>query len=165
MSRMLRCLLLGALVATGLGCKARADEQRRRIPLLQLRCQSVAGNAWQSTPWPSFVPGGSDNGGGGGDGGGAGDGAAAQPSGGERCLNPDPSCTWLEYPKGNVLLEVEHSLGRIPVSVLVYVSTDRKGCASTLASGEATQVIEATGSTVMLHNNTDQDLFARIVLQ
>ena len=164
MSRMLRWVLMGFLLATSVGCKARADEQRRRIPLAQLQCQGVTANGlWQSTAWPSFVPSGG-NGSGDGDGGGTGDGAGQQAEA-DRCFNTNPACTWLEYPKGNVLLEVEHSLTRAPTSVLVYVSFDRRGCASTLAAGDATQVIEATDRTVMLRNNTDQDFFARIVLQ
>lgn len=71
---------------------------------------------------------------------------------------------WMGYP-AQTALELGHSLGREPVSVLVYVAFDAGGQDGALAAGDIARIAEVSDDTVTIRNGTNQDFFARIVLQ
>lgn len=72
--------------------------------------------------------------------------------------------TWLPYP-GQGRLQLEHGLGRVPTTVLVYLSFDRSGASPGLASGDLAHLIDADATTVTLRNATNGNYFARVVAQ
>ncbi len=75
-----------------------------------------------------------------------------------------PGVTWLPYPPQGRLL-VEHGLGRVPSTILVYLSFAPNGESSVLAAGDLARVLDADASSVTLWNATNGSYFARIVVQ
>jgi hypothetical protein len=71
---------------------------------------------------------------------------------------------WIPYPpRGQI--QLEHGLGRIPRTVLVYLSFDRTGAMPGLAAGDLARVVDADESTITLWNDTNGSFFARVVVQ
>ena len=70
---------------------------------------------------------------------------------------------WLEYP-GNTTLRVEHGLGRIPRTVLVYMSFSPDGHGAGLAAGDAARVSSVDEQHVAVQNATEEDFFVRITI-
>ncbi|MBX7192651.1 MAG: hypothetical protein K1X94_11365 [Sandaracinaceae bacterium] len=72
--------------------------------------------------------------------------------------------TWLPYPpRGQI--QIEHGLGRVPSTVLVYLSFDEHGSSPALAAGDLARVLEVDATTVTLWNATNGSYFARVVVQ
>jgi len=70
---------------------------------------------------------------------------------------------WLPYPpRGQV--QVEHSLGRVPTTVFVYLSFMPTGVSPALAAGDLARVVEVDASTVTVWNDTNGSYFARVVV-
>lgn len=76
----------------------------------------------------------------------------------------NPDMIWLPFP-GQVTLEVEHGLGRLPRAWLVYISFSEDGSDSVIASGDLARLVSLDETTVSIRNGTNAQLFARIVLQ
>lgn len=100
-------------------------------------------------------------------------GDAGSPSGGalQRWQSaPWQNAEWTGLP-GKTKVRLEHSLGRVPDSVEVYLSfekddSDREGTRSSFpAAGDMARIIEVTDSTVTIKNNTDQEFCLRVVLE
>ncbi|MBK6810026.1 MAG: hypothetical protein IPG81_14220 [Sandaracinaceae bacterium] len=72
------------------------------------------------------------------------------------------TCDWVEFTP-STSFEVEHPLGRIPKSVLIYISFTPNGASSTLASGDSGLIVGATAETVTVRNNTEQRFYLRVV--
>lgn len=70
---------------------------------------------------------------------------------------------WHRYP-GEAIVEVEHGLGRAPMGVLVYLSFQEDGESAGLATGDLARILEVTPTHVQIRNDTEADLYARIVL-
>ena len=75
---------------------------------------------------------------------------------------PAPGIAWLPYP-GRATVEVEHGLGRVPRLVEVYISFAEDGSESALAAGDLARVISVDASTLAIRNDTNAQLFVRIV--
>lgn len=75
-----------------------------------------------------------------------------------------PGVTWLPYP-GQVTLEIEHGLGRLPRRVETYISFSDDGREASLASGDLARIVAVDETTVSVRNGTNAQLFARIVLE
>ncbi len=71
---------------------------------------------------------------------------------------------WIKYP-GRATLRLFHPLGRVPATVLVYLSFERSGEGAALSAGDLAHVGEVTDEFVEIENFTNGDYFARIVLQ
>jgi hypothetical protein len=71
---------------------------------------------------------------------------------------------WLRYP-GRSTIVMEHALGRMPTSVLVYLSFDEDGAGSALTAGDTARVVSVDDRFVTIRNDTDADFFIRIVLR
>ncbi len=72
--------------------------------------------------------------------------------------------TWLPYPpRGQI--QVEHALGRVPTTVMVYLSFDATGANPALAAGDLARVVDVDASTVTVWNDTNGRFFARVVVQ
>jgi hypothetical protein len=78
-------------------------------------------------------------------------------------LIEDEQCYWLEF-RGCSRYEIEHPLGRVPVSVDGYTSFDEDGSFSTLGSGNSFIIEEASDSTVTIRNAQNQVFYLRLVL-
>lgn len=74
------------------------------------------------------------------------------------------ACNWFPY-DGDTSYRFEHGLGRSPRTILVYVSFDADGRRSNVAPGDATRIISADASIVELRNGTNQDFYAKVVLE
>lgn len=70
---------------------------------------------------------------------------------------------WQPYP-GEATVQFSHDLGRMPVSVLVYVAFDEAGRGAALAAGDLAHMVEVTETTVTIRNDTEADLFCRLTL-
>lgn len=70
---------------------------------------------------------------------------------------------WIPYP-GRGQIQVEHGLGRVPRTVLVYLSFDRTGASPGLAAGDLARLIDADETTVTVWNDTNGSYFARVVV-
>ena len=73
-----------------------------------------------------------------------------------------PGSSWLPYP-GQATIEVEHGLGRVPRSVEVYISFAEDGSESAMAAGDLSRLITVNDTTLAVRNDTNAQLFARIV--
>lgn len=69
---------------------------------------------------------------------------------------------WIPFP-GRVTIEFEHSLGRAPTVVLVYLAFDPEGTDAALAAGELARVVEVTDGTLTIRNDTNAGFFVRVV--
>ena len=69
---------------------------------------------------------------------------------------------WLPYPPRGQL-QLEHGLGRIPQTVIVYLSFDRAGMNAAQASGNLARVVEVDASTLTVWNDSNGSYFARVV--
>lgn len=72
------------------------------------------------------------------------------------------TCDWIEFTP-RTSFEVAHPLGRVPKSVLIYISFNPDGASSTLASGDTGLIVGATSETVTVRNNTEQRFYLRLV--
>ncbi|MBN8615425.1 MAG: hypothetical protein J0L92_32820 [Deltaproteobacteria bacterium] len=71
---------------------------------------------------------------------------------------------WLPYPpRGQV--QVEHALGRVPTTIMVYLSFAADGSTPALAAGDLARVVDVDASTVTVWNDTNGRYFARVVVQ
>jgi hypothetical protein len=71
--------------------------------------------------------------------------------------------TWLPYPpRGQV--QVEHALGRVPTTIMVYLSFAADGSTPALAAGDLARVVDVDASTVTVWNDTNGSYFARVVV-
>ena len=75
-----------------------------------------------------------------------------------------PGCEWHAF-SARSTLTVEHPLGDPPAIVLVYVSFDASGRGATLASGDIALIDTVNDFEVTVRNNTNENFFARVVLQ
>ncbi|MFN9809806.1 MAG: hypothetical protein ACK6CU_09255 [Deltaproteobacteria bacterium] len=70
---------------------------------------------------------------------------------------------WLPYPpRGQI--QLEHSLGRVPTTVFVYLSFMPTGVSPALAAGDLARVVEVDASPVTVWNDTNGSYFARVVV-
>ncbi len=69
---------------------------------------------------------------------------------------------WLEVGP-RVTAELEHTLGREPRAVLVYLAFDPEGTDPALAAGDLARVVEVTENTVAVKNDTNATYFIRVV--
>jgi hypothetical protein len=72
------------------------------------------------------------------------------------------TCAWIEF-SGSTSYQIEHPLGRVPKSVLLYIAFDATGASATLASGDAGLIVGATAETITVRNNTQQRFYLRVV--
>ena len=72
------------------------------------------------------------------------------------------TCDWVTF-SPRTTLEIDHPLGRIPKSVLLYIAFSADGMSATVASGDPGLILGATSETVTVRNNTDQRFFLRVV--
>ena len=79
-------------------------------------------------------------------------------------LIEDEQCYWLEF-RGCSRYEIEHPLGRVPVSIDGYTSFDEDGRFSTMGSGNSFIIEEASDSTVTVRNAQNQLFYLRLVLE
>ncbi|MEM7447102.1 MAG: hypothetical protein AAF355_02565 [Myxococcota bacterium] len=76
---------------------------------------------------------------------------------------------WFRY-RGGARLRIEHALGRVPRIVLLYVSFSEEGidpdtgATAGLAAGDMARILEVSDQTVTVHNDTNANMFARMVL-
>ena len=77
---------------------------------------------------------------------------------------PWENADWLGFP-ADAELQIAHSLGRAPVSVLVYLSFDSRNESAFLAAGDLARVTSVTKKSVTIKNNTKQCFYLRIVLE
>ncbi len=73
-------------------------------------------------------------------------------------------CRWFAF-DGRQSYRVSHPLGRVPRSVVVYLSFDSDGRSSNVAPGDATRIVSVQESVVEIRNATAQDFFAKVVLE
>ncbi len=71
---------------------------------------------------------------------------------------------WLTYPSQGTMV-VEHDLGRVPRSVLVYLSFESDGSGASLASGDLCRVLSVDENRVELRNGTRENFHFRLVLR
>lgn len=69
---------------------------------------------------------------------------------------------WLPFPP-RITAELEHTLGREPRVVLVYLAFDPEATEPALAAGDLARVVEVTETTVTVHNDTSGSYFFRVV--
>ena len=74
------------------------------------------------------------------------------------------ACEWFAF-DGRRSYRVTHPLGRIPRTIIVYLSFDSDGRSSTIAPGDPTRIVSADENVVEIRNGTDQDFFAKVVLE
>ena len=71
---------------------------------------------------------------------------------------------WVAY-RGASTVAVHHTLGRVPMSVTVFLSFNSTGEAPSAAAGDLASIGAVTDDLVEITNNTDGDYYIRIVLQ
>lgn len=70
---------------------------------------------------------------------------------------------WIPYPpRGQI--QVAHGLGRVPRTVLVYLSFDAAGTSPGLAAGDLARLVAADATNVTVWNDTNGSFFARVVV-
>lgn len=69
---------------------------------------------------------------------------------------------WLPFPP-RITVELEHTLGREPRAVLVYLAFDPEATAPALAAGDLARIVEVTDTTVTVQNDTSGSYFFRVV--
>jgi hypothetical protein len=69
---------------------------------------------------------------------------------------------WIPFP-GRITMQLEHTLGRTPRVVLVYLAFDDEGTDPALAAGDLARVADVTDTTVTVHNDTSATFFVRVV--
>lgn len=69
---------------------------------------------------------------------------------------------WLPFPP-RVTVELEHTLGREPRVVLVYLAFDAGATDPALAAGDLARIVEVTNTTITVHNDTNGSYFFRVV--
>lgn len=74
----------------------------------------------------------------------------------------EPDALWLPYP-AQATVQVEHTLGREPRVIEVYLSFDPMGTEPAPAAGDLARVIAVDETTLSVRNDTNARLFARIV--
>ena len=72
-------------------------------------------------------------------------------------------CRWLPY-NANGTFTLWHPLGRSPSMLLGYVASSARGDDTTLAAGEVFLIESFDEEQVTIRNDSDQDLFLRLVL-
>jgi hypothetical protein len=73
-----------------------------------------------------------------------------------------PGVTWIPFgPHEQV--QVEHTLPRAPSTVLTYLSFTGSGESPSLAAGDLTRVVDVSGTTVTVWNDTNGSYFVRVV--
>lgn len=76
--------------------------------------------------------------------------------------SPWTGAPWIAFdPRATV--ELEHTLGRAPRVVLVYLAFDAEGTDAALAAGELARVVEVTDTTLTIRNDTSAAFFFRVV--
>ncbi|MGE0789694.1 MAG: hypothetical protein AB7S26_28735 [Sandaracinaceae bacterium] len=73
-----------------------------------------------------------------------------------------PDAPWLPYPS-QATVQVEHTLGREPRVVNVYLSFDAMGSEPAAAAGDLARIVSVDETTLSVRNGTNAQLFARIV--
>lgn len=71
---------------------------------------------------------------------------------------------WLSYP-GAGTLRIHHPLGRVPASIIVYLSFEKTGEGAGQASGDLAHINDVTDEYVEITNATNADYYCRVVLQ
>lgn len=74
----------------------------------------------------------------------------------------EPGVEWLPYPP-RATIQVEHTLGEEPRSVLVYLSFDPQGAQPAMAAGDLARIVAIDGESISVRNETSAGFFARIV--
>lgn len=69
---------------------------------------------------------------------------------------------WLPYPP-QATVQLEHGLGYVPRSVLVYVSFEESGVEPAPTAGDLSRIIEVDDTFLTVRNDTNAVLFARVV--
>ncbi len=72
------------------------------------------------------------------------------------------TCEWIEF-SPTTSYAIEHPLGRVPKSVLIYISFTANGASATLASGDSGLIVGATAERITVRNNTQQRFYMRVV--
>lgn len=135
---MKRLVMVFALAA---GCGSPSDGPFREVALVDLPCASLepTSGIWESASFPASSVCGGDAG------------AAA-------------CCEWVELP-ANAELRIEHGLTTAPRIVEPWISFNRYGVGSTVASGDALRLISADDTHLVLENHTDQRFYLRVAIQ
>lgn len=90
--------------------------------------------------------------------------ASTDPETGSWQSAPWSGIDWIPYPpRGQI--QVEHALGRVPTTVMIYLSFDPDGSTPALAAGDLARVVDVDASTVTVWNDTNGRYFARVVVQ
>jgi hypothetical protein len=76
--------------------------------------------------------------------------------------SPWSGTPWIAYPE-RITVQLEHTLGRAPRAVLVYLSFDADGIDPVLAAGDLASIVEVTETTITVRNDTNAALFVRVV--
>ncbi|MGB0679219.1 MAG: hypothetical protein ACPGUV_06115 [Polyangiales bacterium] len=75
-----------------------------------------------------------------------------------------PSCPWLDY-AGRVTLRLPHPLGRVPAVVHIFLSFEADGRRAAPAAGDLSRIVAADANAVWLENRTNENFYARVVLE
>ena len=159
-----------AVALLGAGCDNSPINDRIYLPLSFFPCASVdpVTGAWASHPFPPLP----DNPPPVVDAGPPPDAGSSADAGAAMCLDagiaylPDASpsgCEWMVLDRSTTVT-LEHSLGRVPSTILVYISFEPDGRSSSLATGDSLLVRQSCAQTVTIRNDTNQRFFARVVL-
>jgi hypothetical protein len=77
------------------------------------------------------------------------------------------SAPWLGTPwipfDGRLTVELEHTLGRTPRGVLVYLAIDENGTDPALAAGDHARIVDANETFIAVRNDTNAMFFVRVV--
>lgn len=73
-------------------------------------------------------------------------------------------CSFLPY-NGSTSYRVAHGLGRVPRSVEVYVAFTEDGAACAMAPGDMARILYVDSDAVVIENQTEANLFFRLVLE
>lgn len=84
---------------------------------------------------------------------------------------PWNGAAWIDF-RDEACVIIDHDLGRRPMQVLPYLSFERDDSdddgrtrSSALASGDLARVLEVTDTQVTLRNDTNADVFLRVVVE
>jgi hypothetical protein len=73
-----------------------------------------------------------------------------------------PGSAWAPYPP-RATVQVEHTLGRAPRAVLVYLSFEPLGAEPAMAAGDLARVVAVDAESLTVRNETSAAFYARFV--
>lgn len=77
---------------------------------------------------------------------------------------PAGGCLWVAF-DGGTTYEIEHTLGRAPRDVQLYLAFNAEGERSSASAGDTGIIVSAESDLVVVRNSTEQDFFVRVVLK